>query len=75
MSYNLRSRDSVAPVTPGDEVSISASSVVSLRSAAEALSVSSAAAEVEVGVSTEMSEWPLLSTLPESLVCRRVSRA
>ena len=48
-------------------VSISASSAISLPSADQALSVSSAAAEVEVGVSTEMSEWPSLGTAHESL--------
>ena len=66
----------IAPRTSGDEVSISASSAIYVPSAAEALSVSSAAADVEVGVSTEMSvwAWPSLGTTHES-VCRRVSRA
>ena len=67
MTYDLRSRDAIAPVISGDEVSIFVSSAVSLPSAAEALSMSSADAEVEVDISTEMSESPSLGTPPKSL--------
>ena len=64
MAYNLRSRDAAAPGVPGDETPAVTSVAIVAPSAAEVLSVSSAAAAV--GVTPEMSEWPLLGSLSES---------
>ena len=64
MAYNLRLRDAAAPDVPGDETPAVTSVAIVDPPAAEALRVSSAAAEM--GVTPEMSERPLLGSLSES---------
>ena len=64
MAYNLRSRDAAAPDASGDETPAVTSVAIDVPPAAEVLRVSSAAAEV--GVTPEMSAWPLLGSLSES---------
>jgi len=64
MAYNLRSRDAAAPGVSGDETPAVTSIAIVEPPAAEVLRVSSAAAEM--GITPEMSVWPLLGSLSES---------
>jgi len=64
MAYNLRSRDAAAPGVPGDETPAVTSVAIVVPTAAEVLSTPSAAAEV--GVTHELSVWPLLGSMSES---------